>query len=698
MLMYLLKSGACLAILLLFYQLFLERESIHVFKRYYLLAALALSFVVPAIVFVEYIDIEPMPEMYPVRAQVTQTPEIVPIDPVTDQDMLNLPRIFGWIYAFGVFLFGYKFYRNLRMIVQRIRKNPKYRSNTITKVLLNELIAPHTFFSYIFLNREKFTSNQIPHAVMLHEEAHAKQKHSLDVLIIEVLQVIFWFNPLIFLTKRCIKLNHEFLADQAVVHLGVPPVTYQHILLAFSSNALAPQFSNSIHYSSIKKRFTVMKTKTSKKSFLLRTLLLLPLLTVLLFGFSETKIILTEAVLNMESIEPNEAVGSLEQEGATKKELAAYNALATKYNKQPKESRVVPNSDLKILENIYGKMSSDQKEAALAFPECSPNQDGASRKEMAEYNKLAKYYNAMPKNKMKILKKDVERLEYIYALMSDTQKADAAPFPDFPEPPSPPKAPKEPKEVKAPKMMKGEKSNIPPPPPPFAPPKDRKNHSEELLIAYDEFQKEGEAYFEAVSAFTKSGKGTTDELHKMYEEVMVLYDDYVELAAKEGLMTPRPRTAPQAKMEEALKEAQEKQRQVEEVKLKEREKKWVEQEAKLREQEIAIEQEEIKLEKQEILLQVQEEKLIEREIKLQEMKEKLQVPTPPLPPEPVSPLDHIIEMAKKGAAFYYEGKEITSDKAIELLKNNDALNIDSRVSNTKRPIVKISKEPIVIEN
>ena len=109
-------------------------------------------------------------------------------------------------------------------------------------------------------------------------------------------------------------------------------------------------------------------------------------------------------------------------------------------------------------------------------------------------------------------------------------------------------------------------------------------------------------------------------------------------------------------------------------------------------------QEEIKLEKQEMILQVEEEKLQEREIKLQEMKEKLQVPTPPLPPEPVSPLDHIIEMAKKEAVFYYEGKEITSDKAIELLQNNDALNIDSRVSNTKRPIVKISKKPIVIEN
>jgi Tfp pilus assembly protein PilW len=71
---------------------------------------------------------------------------------------------------------------------------------------------------------------------------------------------------------------------------------------------------------------------------------------------------------------------------------------------------------------------------------------------------------------------------------------------------------------------------------------------------------------------------------------------------------------------------------------------------------------------------------------------------PPVPPTPISPLDHVVEMAKKNAIFYHEGKEISSDKAIDIIKKNKKINIDTRGSNNKRPVVKLSTEPIVIEN
>ena len=121
----------------------------------------------------------------------------------------------------------------------------------------------------------------------MHEETHAKQKHSLDILFIEFMQILFWFNPIIYLIKNAIKLNHEFLADQAVINKGIQPSKYQHILLAFSSNATEPQLANAINYSSIKKRFTVMKTKTSKQTFWLRSFILLPLLAFLIYSFSD---------------------------------------------------------------------------------------------------------------------------------------------------------------------------------------------------------------------------------------------------------------------------------------------------------------------------------------------------------------------------------------------------------------------------
>jgi len=87
----------------------------------------------------------------------------------------------------------------------------------------------------------------------IRDRTHASQKHSIDVVFIEGLQVLLWFNPLIYIIKHAIKLNHEFLADQGVLQKGINTNSYQKIILAFSSNATEPQLANAINYSSIKK-------------------------------------------------------------------------------------------------------------------------------------------------------------------------------------------------------------------------------------------------------------------------------------------------------------------------------------------------------------------------------------------------------------------------------------------------------------
>jgi beta-lactamase regulating signal transducer with metallopeptidase domain len=98
-------------------------------------------------------------------------------------------------------------------------------------------------------------------------------------------------NPLIILLKDAVKLNHEFLADKAVVEKGVHTAGYQNTLLQFSSGHLQSDLVNPINYSSIKKRFKVMKTHTSKKAILARGLLILPLISLLFFSFSNKEIV-----------------------------------------------------------------------------------------------------------------------------------------------------------------------------------------------------------------------------------------------------------------------------------------------------------------------------------------------------------------------------------------------------------------------
>lgn len=286
----LLKSSACLAILMLFYKIVLEPLNHHHFKRFYLLAALLTSAIIPFITFIKYV--EPTLDFGIYDSESMTTPPYFPVElPTITEEQPNtfLPTLLWTIYAIGVIIFSTRFILNLFKISSKIRTHQKVKTHVFINVLIEKLVIPHTFFNYIFLNKSAFENNDIPQEVLLHEQAHAKQKHSLDILFLEILQVIFWFNPLLYFIKKDIKLNHEFLADQQVLKSGFNLKDYQNLLLRFSSNQKELALVNAINYSSIKKRLTIMNTQTTQRTKWLRSLLLLPVLALLLFSFSQTK-------------------------------------------------------------------------------------------------------------------------------------------------------------------------------------------------------------------------------------------------------------------------------------------------------------------------------------------------------------------------------------------------------------------------
>jgi len=350
---YLLKSAAILAVLFVFYKLFLEQTSIHNFKRFYLFGSLLASFLIPLITFTSYVEVSPIVPIY-----TEGIPQQIFIQ--TEETVNFWPFVLWTIYGLGVLFFSLKFFRNLFSLIQKIRRNPQYRNSNFINILLNEKVIPHTFFNYIFLNKKQFENHEIPQEVIFHEETHARQKHSIDIIFVEFLQILFWFNPLFYFIKRSIKLNHEFLADRAVLNAGAETSEYQKILLAFSSNAQTPSLAHSLNYSSIKKRFTVMKTHTSKRAIWLRSLLILPLLSVLIYGFSTKEIV------------KKEIQSEIVKQKATEAEIAEYNKLAKKYNAVDIEKRIIKKNDLERLETIYRKMTDEQKVNAAPFPECIP--------------------------------------------------------------------------------------------------------------------------------------------------------------------------------------------------------------------------------------------------------------------------------------------------------------------------------------
>ncbi|WP_417859920.1 M56 family metallopeptidase [Winogradskyella sediminis] len=298
---YILKFSACLGVFWLVYVFFLERQNMHRFKRFYLLATLILALVIPTLTITEYVEpfvtsFETAPEYFPIELAIEEvTIEEVPF--------FNLETILWLIYGLGVLVFASRFIINLIRMQRRISKNENIKTRSFIYVLLQENTIPHSFFRYIFFNKTRYASNNIPKEVLLHEETHSKQLHSLDIIILELLQIAFWFHPLIYILKHHVKLNHEFLADQAVLKQGVNTKTYQNILLQFSSNTQDYQFSSAINYSSIKKRFTVMKTQTSKTRVWLSTLLVLPIIAVLFYSFAEKEYVEKEESSIIEHVE-----------------------------------------------------------------------------------------------------------------------------------------------------------------------------------------------------------------------------------------------------------------------------------------------------------------------------------------------------------------------------------------------------------
>ena len=180
---------------------------------------------------------------------------------------------------------------------------------------------------------------------MTHELAHVHQKHSFDILLVEILHIIFWFNPLIIFLKNAIRLNHEFLADEVAItsHQNVP--RYQQLLLAKATMNSNSHLASNINYSITKKRFLMMTTSKSNSTILFKKILLLPLVIGLFFLFANK----TYA----------------QQKGVTDAQIKEYISIAKKVNTQGAQS--VSESDLRKYEKIYYEMTDAQRKSAASM-------------------------------------------------------------------------------------------------------------------------------------------------------------------------------------------------------------------------------------------------------------------------------------------------------------------------------------------
>jgi beta-lactamase regulating signal transducer with metallopeptidase domain/biopolymer transport protein ExbD len=375
MILYLLKSGLCLALLLAFYHLVLEREKMHRFNRFYLLGSVLFSFLAPAfIIYVEAIPtfLETVPTSISqsnFNSQEGISPIITPID-----ESISYITYFFWFYGLISSILLIRFFKSLFHITQKIRKNKKTTHLNAIIVLVNDEILPHTFWNYIFINKIAYEAKEIEEELFTHELTHVTQKHTIDVLLIEALQILFWINPLFFLLKKAVQLNHEFLADDSVIASHNNISEYQYLLLNKAAWKNKYYLASNLNYSLTKKRLEMMKKSNSKATILIKKLAIIPLVTGLIFLFANR----VEAQTNVKSPQPEANIQSslIEEDhiektynGATKAQLKEYEKLVGIYHKNPEVDFLVRLKDMSRIKYIHDLMSDSQKKKATAYPQ-----------------------------------------------------------------------------------------------------------------------------------------------------------------------------------------------------------------------------------------------------------------------------------------------------------------------------------------
>ena len=277
---YIYKMIALSAIFILLYFVFLEKEKNHRFKRFYLLSSALFSVFIP-LISIPYGSIEVAESISQNNAELMILPENKLIEP----SIFTTENLLWAIYILGFSILFLKFSWGIFKLIKEIKFSEKIKQDHYQFILKQNKFTPYSFWNAIFLNKTDFLEEKIDDKIILHEKAHVNQKHSIDVIFIEIMLCVFWFNPAFYFYRKAIVTNHEFLADEAVLCQNKDIISYQKLIL----NELISEkilFTHPFNLHNTKKRIVMMTNKITKITKL-KSYLTLPISALLFFTFVE---------------------------------------------------------------------------------------------------------------------------------------------------------------------------------------------------------------------------------------------------------------------------------------------------------------------------------------------------------------------------------------------------------------------------
>ena len=283
---YIIKSAVCLALLYLFFCILLSRETFHKLNRITLLSLLVVSFIVPAIKTTQIDDTQLQQGMINLESNMQSVTLLPEKDGSNPFDAAHLVII---VYFIGIVLFSARNINSYIQLRKTIRRGErKELDNGIHLILIDEKIAPFSWMHYIVVSKKDSESEN--RLILLHETAHIRKYHSLDLLLADGSILLQWFNPAAWLLRRNLQSIHEYEADEAVLEEGVDAKQYQLLLIKKAVGTRLYSMANSFNHSSLKKRITMMLKKKSNPWARLKYLYVLPLAVIAVAAFARPEI------------------------------------------------------------------------------------------------------------------------------------------------------------------------------------------------------------------------------------------------------------------------------------------------------------------------------------------------------------------------------------------------------------------------
>ncbi len=389
MTMYLLKLNLALIVLFGFYKLMFSGDTFFALRRATLIGMYLVAMLVPGLNCSYWINKSVgMVSMANEYAAI-----VLPAVTVTPGDGGSI----GWettamtIYTMVACLLLLRFFWQLVSIV-RLRNKCRTTDINGTKVyLLESDEGPFSFFNWIFINPTKH-NRQETDEIMMHELAHCRQLHSVDILFTELFAIVFWANPFVWLLKREVRLNLEYLADNNVLAGGTDSKKYQYHLLGLAYRKNVATISNNFNVLPLKKRIKMMNKKRTKRIAKVKYALYIPLAAALLVVSNIETV--ARDIANVAKAMPM-AKASVKQEKMVDLSFSNKATVAVESRKNVQSTEAIERKDNKMevqADNRNSEMSAQKVEETTEVA----NEESAEKGPKKSPKKVYDYIEDMP--------------------------------------------------------------------------------------------------------------------------------------------------------------------------------------------------------------------------------------------------------------------------------------------------------------